>query len=421
MAYGEVHPEPWDPEVESPATIAILGAGPIGIETALYARFLGYYVEILDAHKVASRPLRWGNRSLEQPFASCSSSLGRAALLAQNPNVQLPDPDCILTGAEFAERYVIPLAKTDLLHEFVHIQSRVVSVSRYHSHRSDPIGGQDRCNDEFLVVVQSNQRGTWHLRADVVVDCTGHANDGIGLGPGGGVAVGQAEHGNKIQWKIPRLTGLDRSVHAGQHTVLWGDSREALETASDFLELFAHHSGTRLTWITPDRGDDAWSQARMASVSTLSARLSQRSDRFATYRCLGMEKLEWVEPSSHGGPKDEGWKLHVLLPDHTSAVVTAHLLITLPDPQPDWSWATALRVCEPCYMGSTTLHEPLAGSIDSPFWEVATREPHYYCLGSKRWADRRLANWPAMQDQIRKLFALLGGRHDLDLYRQFQS
>ncbi len=27
----------WDPEVESPATIAVIGGGPTGIEAALYA------------------------------------------------------------------------------------------------------------------------------------------------------------------------------------------------------------------------------------------------------------------------------------------------------------------------------------------------------------------------------------------------
>ncbi|MEC9117285.1 MAG: FAD-dependent oxidoreductase, partial [Planctomycetota bacterium] len=32
--------------IDTPATIAILGAGPIGLEAALYARFLGYEVTV---------------------------------------------------------------------------------------------------------------------------------------------------------------------------------------------------------------------------------------------------------------------------------------------------------------------------------------------------------------------------------------
>ncbi|MFN5103922.1 MAG: hypothetical protein ACK5GJ_14110, partial [Planctomycetota bacterium] len=50
---------PWDPEMESPATIAILGAGPMGIEAALYARFLGYHVSIFETRRVAHRMLDW--------------------------------------------------------------------------------------------------------------------------------------------------------------------------------------------------------------------------------------------------------------------------------------------------------------------------------------------------------------------------
>ena len=43
----------WDPEIDSPAAVVVVGAGPIGIETALYARFLGYDVQLIDHGKVA--------------------------------------------------------------------------------------------------------------------------------------------------------------------------------------------------------------------------------------------------------------------------------------------------------------------------------------------------------------------------------
>jgi NADPH-dependent 2,4-dienoyl-CoA reductase/sulfur reductase-like enzyme len=48
----------WDPEIDAPAVVAILGAGPIGIEAALYARFLGYDVLLFDQGKVAGNVLR---------------------------------------------------------------------------------------------------------------------------------------------------------------------------------------------------------------------------------------------------------------------------------------------------------------------------------------------------------------------------
>ena len=66
----------------SPATIAILGAGPIGLEAALYARYLGYSVQVYERHEVAGHVKRWGHIRMFTPFQMNCSSLGLAALAA---------------------------------------------------------------------------------------------------------------------------------------------------------------------------------------------------------------------------------------------------------------------------------------------------------------------------------------------------
>ncbi len=53
--------------VDTPATIAVIGAGPIGLEAALYARFLGYDVRIYERDAVA--------RSLRQGEGACAARL----------------------------------------------------------------------------------------------------------------------------------------------------------------------------------------------------------------------------------------------------------------------------------------------------------------------------------------------------------
>ena len=68
--------------VESPARIAILGAGPIGLEAALYARFLGYEVDVYERGRVAEHLRRWGHVRLFAPFSAISSPLGIAAIAA---------------------------------------------------------------------------------------------------------------------------------------------------------------------------------------------------------------------------------------------------------------------------------------------------------------------------------------------------
>ena len=81
---------PWDPEIDTPATIAIIGAGPGGIEAALYARFLGYSVELYDQHRVCDSLRRWGQRPMSGTWCDLTSPLGLAALQAHGH--PLPEP-----------------------------------------------------------------------------------------------------------------------------------------------------------------------------------------------------------------------------------------------------------------------------------------------------------------------------------------
>src|SRR5438552_12477517 len=101
--------------VESPARVAVLGAGPIGLEAALYARYLGYEVAIYERGNVCENMLAWGHAELFTPFAANASPLGISALAAQDPSWNSPPPDALLTGREFVERYCRPLAQSDLL------------------------------------------------------------------------------------------------------------------------------------------------------------------------------------------------------------------------------------------------------------------------------------------------------------------
>ena len=91
--------------VDTPARIAVLGAGPIGLEAALYARFLGYDVNIYERGNVADNILRWGHVRMFSPFGMNRSTLGLAALRAQDESYQPPGDEEFLTGLEYLDRY----------------------------------------------------------------------------------------------------------------------------------------------------------------------------------------------------------------------------------------------------------------------------------------------------------------------------
>src|SRR5919201_5949508 len=86
--------------------IAVLGAGPVGLEAALYARRLNLPVTVYERGRVGEHLLRWGHVRLFSPFGMNSTPLGRAAVQADDPRHEFPADDALLTGREHVARYL---------------------------------------------------------------------------------------------------------------------------------------------------------------------------------------------------------------------------------------------------------------------------------------------------------------------------
>ena len=103
--------------VDTPARIVVIGAGPIGLEAALYARFLGYWRwRSTSRGRVADNIVQAtaGDGAMATPWRMNVTSLGLAALRAQDTLWKPPSGDALLTGREWAAQYLVPLSQTDL-------------------------------------------------------------------------------------------------------------------------------------------------------------------------------------------------------------------------------------------------------------------------------------------------------------------
>lgn len=147
--------------------IAILGAGPVGLEAALYARYLGYPVEILErCEKPAAGVLTIGEEVIGC-FAELASRLGVEALKAQNPDWRLPAASTKLSADEWHQAYITPLADSDLIADVLHLNAEVVAIER--RDEQDDVSFQIRCRDP---------RGVEAVHAaDIVIDATGRAGN----------------------------------------------------------------------------------------------------------------------------------------------------------------------------------------------------------------------------------------------------
>jgi hypothetical protein len=384
----------WDPEVESPATIAIIGGGPVGIEAGIYARFLGYFVSIIEQHRIGHRMLDWHDRPLAVNVEQCTTTLGHAAILAQYPEYQQRPPDHRYTGRSYAEEYLIPLAKNDLLFDGIHFLSPVTSVSRVRTHVSDAIVEQERCNDEFRLLVEGRHRGHWIARADIVMDCRGASQTRSGMGPGGGHAIGERE----LMDSFVKHTPLDRKFElkqiAGKRICLVGLSIRACQFATEFCDLYGDRTDMKLFWIvrTDHRHDS------QAVVQALEHLREKGSDNVIVLESLGVEQVLRNEAGIYS--------LRLLSDDDSSVDIECDAVASF----------TQCR--------ETSLsHELKTQRMVDPAQECSfiTQEPGYYILSGGCIEQGAGVGLSKAFDDIRRLFAMISGREDLNLYDVLKS
>src|SRR5215831_11092808 len=95
--------------------VAVLGAGPVGLEAALYARRLDLDVTVYERGRIAEYVQRWGHVRLFSPFGMNATPLGRSAILAHDPRHEFPADNACVTGRDHVSAYLEPLASTNLI------------------------------------------------------------------------------------------------------------------------------------------------------------------------------------------------------------------------------------------------------------------------------------------------------------------
>lgn len=114
-----------DLTIDTPASIAILGAGPIGLEAAIYGRYLGYDIHVFEAGQVGQSLADRPAAEMPEPFERCCSPLGLAAIHTHDPDLKMPPGDRVLVAGMYRDFYLDPLASTDLLAGRVHLNCPV--------------------------------------------------------------------------------------------------------------------------------------------------------------------------------------------------------------------------------------------------------------------------------------------------------
>jgi thioredoxin reductase len=248
-----------------PTTIAILGAGPIGLEAAIHARSLGYDVRVFERRRVGEHVRRWGHVRMFSPFAMNVSTPGLETL-AKSPGApgwRAPDPDELLTGFEFVQRYLEPLAQCDLLADRVFTNTEVVAIGRVGFLKGEAIGTGERARVPFAIHIQSGGREEI-VPAEIVIDTTGTFGSPNWLGADGIAAIGERAACSAIEYGLPDVLGAQRERYAGRSVLVVGGGYSAATTVVALAELARQAPDTRVIWVTRGAAADKGPICRIA-------------------------------------------------------------------------------------------------------------------------------------------------------------
>lgn len=401
----------------------MLGAGPIGVEAALYGRALGHEVLLLEQGELAHAVRRWGHVRLFSPWALNTSPLGRARLCAGLP----ADVTTAPTGHELVDRYLAPLCRDPLLLGCLREHCRVVEVGRRGLRKGD--GAGDRARAPFRLLIEG-RAGESVVEADVVLDCTGTYGSPNAIGDGGIPAPGERWLVGRLWRHLPDVLGADRGRFVGRKLLVVGGGTSAAVAALGLSRLCQETSQTQLTWAMRRDVEVPYPVVDPGGESDPlpeRARLHREANQWtrAHRQGRGLPNTRFLPGAAVEEILAEGHRLRVTLrvgPDGgREGPELFDEVLGLTGYGPDNSLYRELQVHE-CYatqapMGVATALRGVTGDcLSQPTMTIAmlaNPEPNFFLLGAKsygRSAGFLLATGHA---QIRAVFMSLGGA---DLY-----
>lgn len=397
--------------------LAIIGAGPIGVECALRALDEGFAVTLYEATSPGAHVRTWSHVTFFSPWSLNRSARGVAALEAGG--VELAPDEDFPTGAEYLDAYLEPLVeelKRDANFQ-LRDRTRVLGVSRVRALKGDLLADPQRARRPFLLRV-SGPEGERFDEVDVLIDASGVLANPNRLGPGGLAAIGEDALNGEVMRRIPDVEAQHDAL-AGKRVLVVGHGHSAATTLGALTELREHAPQTHITWAYRADGEpfveiegDTLPQRR---------RLSRLGNAIARGEVSGVEPVGgvFVERITR---EDSALRVH-LADDHgRTREVEVDRIIANVGYHPDTSLTSELQV-HLCYasdgpmklaaslLASAGNADCLAQSSAGP--EVLKNpEPDFFVLGNKSYGRNSNFLLKIGLEQIDDVMTLLTQKDD---------
>lgn len=407
--------------------VAILGAGPVGLEAALAAADAGWPFTVYESgSQVGANVRRWGHVRLFTPWQmNVSDRMARHLRAAGVPVPGGSDNQggdaSYPGGAELAAGLLEPLAKLPVLTGHIACGTRVVGVGRQGLLKHEEIATEQRAARPFRIVLDRAGERTV-TTASLVLDCTGNYGTPNAAGDGGIPAPGEEELAGRIVRTLPDLD-RDAAEWAGKTILLVGAGKSAQTAARDLAAMLPSAPGTEVIWAVratePRWGevaDDPLPQ-RQALVES-SRRLA--AGEVAGFRVVTGAAVDAFKPAGGrilvrltgpggggGGPEADGYR-----------EVVADRVLSLTGYVPDTSLYRQLQVHE-CYatsapieLAAQLLGDAAGDCLAQPRYGVdvlRNPEPDFFVLGVKSYGRNSQFLLRVGYEQVAEVFGAYTG------------
>ena len=391
--------------------IAIIGAGPTGIEAALAAHANGFTFTLYEAgDDVASYIRSWGHVRLFSPWELDISP--RAQRLLSELGHEMPDGEEYPTGHELVDRVYRPLAESDIIAPSLELGVRVKAISREALLKNDAIGDPTRADRPFRLLLQNDLGREWAVSAEIVLDCTGNYGHPNPLGAGGIPAPGEELLDAAITRQIPDFES-EPMEWADKTTLLVGAGYSAQTAVVELGKIADQYPATRVIWVVR-KPNSNW---EIIPDDPLPARaeLTRRAEELAGFATEAVLCISGVVVDTLEG--DSG-RISVLLrhEDSETTKVEVDRILSLTGFHGDYEMYRQLQVHEcwatsgPMKLAAALLGSDSADCLDQSGHGAETLvnpEPNFFILGSKSYGRNSSFLMRVGWEQVDDVFGLL--------------
>jgi glycine/D-amino acid oxidase-like deaminating enzyme len=388
-------------------TVAIIGAGPVGLAAAAHVLERGMTPIVLEAGPEAAHAIRqWQHVQLFSPWQYNMDKAAQRLLAATGWNS--PDPDSYPTGRELIGHYLEPLATRTKLRDVIRTTSRVTAISRS---GFDKARSKGREHAPFEIRYR-NGKGDEAISADAVIDASGTWFSPNPAGSNGLPAFGEEEFAARIAYAMPDVRGHARDRYAGRTVAVLGAGHSAVGTLIDLVELAKEAPGTQVIWLL--RGADPTKAFGGGDNDGLAAR-GALGTAFAALVHAGRIQIEAEFGITRISEVDR--RLRIEATPSSGRHVLADELIVATGFRPDLSFLSELRLrLDPAIEAPVALaplidpNEHSCGTVrPHGARELSHDEPGFYVAGMKSYGRAPTFLMMTGYEQVRSITADIAG------------